>query len=154
MITNEDIDKLDKEKILNFVSNMYGYKKIKVPSSFFGKLNHFFKYNGPTKDIYFNEKTKKWCNEQTFSNYFLNIEFAISLIEIIRDSQKICCLKIESDYNYRWSISLTFEGNKNHEPAFVVHDEDLILAIFKTSILFLNETIKIDETLLKPKEEK
>lgn len=74
-------------------------------------------------------------------SYSEDLAAAMEVFQKLRESHKYCCLKIVSDYNYVWSISLTkvqpwprdkdAEGNDpyKHEPSVYVTEESLPLAI-------------------------
>ena len=46
--------------------------------------------------------------------YSKNIFEAFSVVEEIRNSQKVCCFTMQSDYNYVWEVTWVFSADRTH----------------------------------------
>lgn len=73
-----------------------------------------------------------------YSSRFL---YALEVWQKLRETNKFCCLNIESDYSYIYVIKLTkedFSKNAKHEPCIIVEDENLCVVICKAALLGMN----------------
>lgn len=68
-------------------------------------------------------------------NYSTKIEDSYVLLNILRNSGKWCCIKLDSDYNYCWYVLLTHTNTKDHKETIKTQAISLERAITEAFIL-------------------
>lgn len=84
-------------------------------------------------------ETKIFNNTPYLSpKYSTNITEAMKIIDKLRNSGEFCCLKMDSDYHYLWTVSLTYSedlrpngrgSNSVHTTDIIINHESLPMAI-------------------------
>jgi hypothetical protein len=96
-----------------------------------------------------------WYNEDNkyiacfFGDELISLKVALEVLESIRRSHKWCCIDLDSDYCYMWTLKLTpaqvfsskieIDPNYEHKPMITVQEEELEDLLFE-ALLAIQES--------------
>ena len=100
----------------------------------------------PLPALYFDPGSGEKCWRENGKRFWQewrpseDVAAAFEVVEELRQSGDWCCLVIDSDYNFLWTVRLTPSSvGSKHEPTIVTMDESLPLAIVRAVLAAVEE---------------